>query len=46
MPDSPLAPLPDNEHDYPHWNRVYIAVVLFTTAVIIALSIFSSIFTP
>jgi hypothetical protein len=46
MPDSPPAPLPNTEHEYPHWNRVYIAVMVFTTAVIIALWIFSSIFTP
>jgi hypothetical protein len=40
------TPPPDTEHEYPHWNRVYIAVVLFTTATIIAHWIFSTIFTP
>lgn len=25
------------EHEYPHWNRVYVAVILYTVAVILLL---------
>lgn len=31
---------------YPHWNRVYLAVVLFTVLVIVGLWLFSRAFTP
>lgn len=34
------------EEDYPHWNRIYIAVILFTIVVIAAIWGFSTIFTP
>jgi hypothetical protein len=36
----------DAEREYPHWNRVYLAVIIYTAALIVALGIFSDIFTP
>ncbi len=30
----------EGEREYPHWNRVYIAVVVFTVVVILALWLF------
>jgi hypothetical protein len=36
----------DTEREYPYWNRVYLAVVLVTIAVIAALALFSAMFTP
>ncbi len=28
---------PNEEQEYPHWNRVYFAVIIFTTAIITVL---------
>lgn len=35
------APVPDEERDYVHWNRVYAAVISFLAILIIALWLFS-----
>lgn len=35
----------ENE-EYPHWNRVYLAVLLITFVTIVALWLFSRAFTP
>lgn len=32
------------EREYPHWNRVYAAVIVFATALIIGLWLFSRLF--
>jgi hypothetical protein len=32
--------------EYPHWNRVYLAVILFTALVVLALWLFSNAYTP
>ena len=32
------------EREYPHWNRVYIADIVYTTALIIGLWLFSRMF--
>jgi hypothetical protein len=32
--------------DYPHWNRVYLAVIAFAVVTIVLLAIFSEMFTP
>ncbi len=32
------------EREYPHWNRVYITVIVYTTALIIGLWLFSRMF--
>jgi hypothetical protein len=34
------------EREYPHWNRVYAGVILFTIVTIVALWLFSRAFTP
>ncbi|HKQ78979.1 MAG TPA: hypothetical protein VJ810_35100 [Blastocatellia bacterium] len=34
----------DEEREYPHWNRVYITVIIFTICIIIALWLFSRMF--
>jgi hypothetical protein len=39
-------PNPDTPAEYPHWNRVYITVLLFTVVVIYGIWLFSSWFTP
>jgi hypothetical protein len=33
-----------DEREYPHWNRVYIAVIIYTIALIIGLWVFSKAF--
>jgi hypothetical protein len=33
-----------DEREYPHWNRVYITVIVFTIALIIGLWLFSRMF--
>lgn len=38
------SPSKDNERDYPHWNRVYAIVIIYTTALIIGLWAFSKLF--
>ena len=32
---------PDEEQEYPHWNRVYLTVIIFTIALILALWLIS-----
>ena len=32
--------------DYPHWGRIYLAVILFAILVIVALWLFSEAYTP
>ncbi|HQR35932.1 MAG TPA: hypothetical protein PLK30_24630 [Blastocatellia bacterium] len=34
----------NDEREYPHWNRVYISVIVFTIALIIGLWWFSRMF--
>lgn len=34
----------ENEREYPHWNRVYIAVIVYTAALITGLWLFSRLF--
>jgi hypothetical protein len=34
----------DNEREYPHWNRVYIIVIIYTIILIIGLWVFSRMF--
>jgi len=34
----------EREHEYPHWNRVYITVIVYTIALIIGLWLFSRMF--
>jgi len=34
----------DEEREYPHWNRVYITVIIFTTCLIVGLWLFSRMF--
>ena len=34
----------DEEREYPHWNRVYITVIIFTICLIVVLWLFSSMF--
>jgi len=34
----------DEEREYPHWNRVYITVIIYTTCLIIGLWLFSRMF--
>jgi len=34
----------DEEREYPHWNRVYITVIIYTTCLIVVLWLFSRIF--
>lgn len=31
----------NDEREYPHWNRVYLAVIIFTVAIIVGLWWFS-----
>lgn len=35
----------EKEREYPHWNRVYIAVIVYTTALIAGLWLLSRAFT-
>ncbi len=46
MPTINATAAQPNEADYPHWNRVYLLIVIYTVALIFALALFSSIFTP
>ncbi len=32
---------PEEEHEYPHWNRVYLIVIIYTIIVIGAIWLFS-----
>ncbi len=34
----------EGEREYPHWNRVYLAVIVYTTALIVGLWWFSKLF--
>ena len=34
----------DVEREYPHWNRVYITVIVYTIALIVGLWLFSRMF--
>ncbi len=34
----------EDEREYPHWNRVYITVIVYTIALIVGLWIFSKLF--
>jgi len=34
----------DEERDFPHWSRVYITVIIYTTCLIIGLWLFSRMF--
>jgi hypothetical protein len=34
----------DEEREYPHWNRVYITVVIYTIGLIVGLWLFSRMF--
>lgn len=34
----------EEEHEYPHWNRVYITVIVYTAALIVGLWAFSKLF--
>ncbi|HVK39205.1 MAG TPA: hypothetical protein VNA88_11765 [Candidatus Kapabacteria bacterium] len=36
----------DQPKEFPHWNRVYAAVILFTVLTIVGLWLFSRAFTP
>lgn len=38
------SPAPDEKRDYVHWNRVYLAVILYTTIIISALWLFSRVY--
>ncbi|MDX2043841.1 MAG: hypothetical protein SF097_21680 [Acidobacteriota bacterium] len=35
---------PEKEREYPHWNRVYIVVIIYTIATIVGLWLFSRMF--
>jgi hypothetical protein len=35
------APPPDETREYPHWNRVYLTVILYTIALIFTLWLIS-----
>lgn len=35
---------PEEEREYPHWNRVYITVIVYSIALIIGLWLFSQMF--
>ena len=34
----------DEEREYPHWNRVYITVIIYTICLIVGLWLFSKVF--
>jgi hypothetical protein len=34
----------DGEREYPHWNRVYLSVIIYTTCLIVGLWLFSRMF--
>ena len=34
----------ESEREYPHWNRVYITVIVYTIALIVGLWLFSRMF--
>jgi hypothetical protein len=34
----------DEEREYPHWNRVYIAVIVYTAGLFVGLWLFSRMF--
>ena len=34
----------DDEQEYPHWRRVYLTVIIYTSALIIGLWAFSKLF--
>lgn len=34
----------NDEHEYPHWNRVYITVIVYSIVLIVALWLFSRMF--
>ncbi len=38
------SPDPQDEREYPHWNRVYITVIIYTIALIVGLWLFSRMF--
>ena len=37
MDKNTKEPLPEQEYEYPYWNRVYLAVILFAAALIFVL---------
>lgn len=39
-----MKDLPPEEREYPHWNRVYIVVIIYTVVLIVALWMFSRAF--